>query len=130
MALKSNVFTEDHASFLEALADLGHFQMLVRWQLRLAKDSVGRSLKLLEKEGLANQFGAANGMSILNLFHDGKCDIRAPYGKRVSEGERLIQMVEELESRFNSFLLVWVFEKLEQIFRGRMGVYSISCVGR
>jgi hypothetical protein len=114
MASKNNVFSAEHAAFLEALADLGHFQLLVRWQLRLAKDSVGRSLMVLEKQGLPNQFGAANGMSIINLFHDGKLDIRAPYGKRVSEGAKLLPMTDELERRFNSFLLVRVFEKLEQ----------------
>ena len=114
MALRNNVFSAEYASFLDSLADLGHFQMLVGWQLRLAKDSVGRSLHVLEKQGIPNQYGAANCMSIINLFHDGKLDIRAPYGKRVSEGEKLIPMAEELERRFNSFLLVWVFEKLEQ----------------
>ena len=121
MALKSNEFTADHEAFLEALADLGHFQMLIGWQIRLAKDSVGKSLKVLEKQGLKDMYGAANGMSIINIFHDGKCDIRAPYGKRVSEGQNLQPMAEEMERRFNSFLLVWVFERLEKHLQSLYG---------
>src|ERR1019366_9542180 len=121
MALKSNVFTVEHEAFLESLADLGHYQMLIAWQLRLAKDSVGRSLKVVEKQGHKDMYGAANGMSIINIFHDGKLDIRAPYGKRVSEGERLLPMAEEMERRFNSFLLVWVFEKVEQHLQALYG---------
>jgi hypothetical protein len=114
MARRKNVFTTEHEAFLEALADLGHFQLLIGWQIRLAKDSFARSMEVLKKQGLPNAYGAANGMSIINIFHDGHLDIRAPYGKRVTEGEQLRPMAEEMERRFNSFLLVWVFELLEK----------------
>jgi hypothetical protein len=123
MAHKSNVFTSDHRAFLETLAVLGHFQMVVRWQLRLAKDSFKRSLDVAEKQGFKNQYGAGNGMSILNIFHDGERDIRAPYGKRVTQGEQLLPMAEEMERRFNSFLLVLIFEALEkhlQVLYGKL----------
>src|SRR5207244_1669895 len=48
------------------------------------------------------------------IFHDGTLDIRAPYGKRVTQDEQLLPMAEEMERRFNSFLLVWIFESLEK----------------
>jgi hypothetical protein len=115
MALKRNEFTADYEAFLEALADLGHFQQLIGWQLRLAKDSTARSIEVLAKQGHpSDAYFAANGMSIINIFHDGKLDIRAPYGKRVTKGEQLRPMAEEMERRFNSFLMVWVFELLEK----------------
>lgn len=123
MAYKSNVFTSEHQEFLKTLANLGHFQMLVSWQLRLAKDSFRRSLGVAEKQGFTNRYGAGNCMSILNIFHDGKVDIRAPYGKRVTQGEQLLPMADEMERRFNSFLLVWVFEALEkhlQVLYGKL----------
>ncbi|HLN32598.1 MAG TPA: hypothetical protein VK395_33020 [Gemmataceae bacterium] len=68
--------------------------MLVSWQLRLARDSFKRSLDVAKKHGFKNQYGAVNGMSILNIFHDGKLDIRAPYGKRNTHGEQLLPMAE------------------------------------
>jgi hypothetical protein len=33
MARRKNVFTAGHEAFLEALADLGHFQLLIGWQI-------------------------------------------------------------------------------------------------
>jgi hypothetical protein len=122
MALKKNVFTADHEAFLHALADFGHFELFIGWQLRLAKASVTRSLEIVEKQGHPNAYGAANGMSIINIFHDGQLDIRAPFGKRVTEGEQILPMAEEMERRFNSFLLVWVFEVLEKHL---MKLYSL-----
>jgi hypothetical protein len=130
MAEKANVFTADHEQFLETLADLGHFRLLVGWQLRLAQDSVARSLDVLEKQGHKNKYGAANGMSIINIFHDGKFDIRAPYGKRVTEGEQLRPMAEELERRFNSFLLVWIFEALEKHLQSLYGYLLFQLRGK
>jgi hypothetical protein len=114
MAAKKNVFTADHEAFLDALANLGHFELLLGWQLRLAKESVTRSLEVVGKQGYPNAYGAANGMSIIDIFHDGQLDIRAPYGKRVTQGEQLLPMADEMERRFNSFLFVWVFEVLEK----------------
>jgi len=117
MAVKANVFTTDHERFLETLADLGHFQQLVGWQLRLATGSFKESLNVIRSRGQKDWYGAGNGMVLIDILHVGELIVRAPYGKRVTQGQKLFPMAEEMERRFNSFLLVWLFEALEKHLR-------------
>jgi hypothetical protein len=130
MAEKANVFTAEHKSFFNALADLGHFRLLVGWQLGIARHEVTGSNELLEKRGLKNQFGAANCLSVINLFHKGKFVIRAPFGKRVTQGDQILPMVDALERRFNSFLLVWTFEALEKHLQALFGLLLFQLRGK
>src|SRR5260370_1252581 len=51
MALKTNVFTEDLALLHNTLADYGHYQLFVRWQLEQASKGIERSMAVLEKGG-------------------------------------------------------------------------------
>jgi hypothetical protein len=121
MGAKANIFTADQDLFLASLADSAHYQMLVSWQLRLAKESFGCSLEYLENRGLKNHYGAGNCLSILNIFHNGQLDIRAPHGKRVTEGEQLVPMANEMERRFNSLVWVSVFEIFEKYVKALFG---------
>src|SRR5438067_509816 len=85
MALKANIFTQVFDDLCQTVADYGHYQHFLQWQLKQGRKSVERSLTLLEKRGKKEALFTANCQSIVNPFHDGKWVIRAPYGKRVSQ---------------------------------------------
>ena len=113
MALKANVFTPDFEDLLRTVANYGHYQHFVRWHLKLGKRSVVLSLQVLEKQGIKDEYFTGNCQSVVNPFHDGEWVIRAPYGNRVSKGQNIFVMSREMEGRFNSFVLVSVYEALE-----------------
>src|SRR5687768_9343186 len=113
MALKNNIFTSDLDAFLDNLGTLGHYRVLVAWQLEHSKELIQRSIDDLELHGLKNAMLAFSAMSLMNIFGDAKYDIRAPFGHRNTEGDDVITMTNEMERRFNSFLLVSMFEELE-----------------
>lgn len=117
MSLKANTFTQDLDFLHERLADLSHYQSFVRWQLEHAKKGLIRSLDYVEKRGQKNQYFTATGLSLFNIFHDGQFPIRAPLGKRVTDGEKLLSVSEEMERRFNSLILVSMFETLEKYLK-------------
>lgn len=112
MALKANVFTQDFDELLRTVADYGHYQHFVQWQFKLAKQRVERSSAALDKQGI-NGFFMGNRQTVVNPFHDGEWVIRDAYGKRVSEGQDIFVVSREMEGRFNSFVLVAVYEALE-----------------
>jgi hypothetical protein len=117
MSPKANTFTKDLNSLHEHLADLNHYQSFVHWQLGNAKEGLRRSLDYMDKRGLKNEYFTATGLSLFNIFHDGQLPIRAPLGKRVTDGETLLAMSEEMERRFNSLILVSIFEALERFLK-------------
>jgi len=121
MSLKNHVFTPDFTLFLERLASFSHYQSFGGWQLAQAKKTIERSLDVVEKQGHKNQYGTGTGMSLFNIFHDGQLPIRAPFGKRVTQGEELLPMAEEMERRFNALILVSVFETLEVYLKALYG---------
>src|SRR5216683_6855124 len=117
MSLKKNTFTMDLNTLHETLADLSHYQSFVRWQLGHAKEGLKLSLDYVEKHGQKNQYFTATGLSLFNIFHDGQWPIRAPLGKRITNGETLLVMSDEMERRFNSLILVSMFETLEKYLK-------------
>lgn len=120
MALKANVFTKDFEKFRETMTDLSHLLLLVGWQLGESKKSVARSLAVLEKQGHKNKFGAGNGLSIVNVFSKIGPQ-RIPGGKRITEGESIIPMTEEMEGRFHSYIFVAGYERLESYLKALYG---------
>jgi len=118
MALKKNVFTTDLQEFHNRLASFRHYRSFVSWQLGQAKNGIQSSLDMLERRGAKNQYGAGTGMSLFNIFHDGQYPIRALFG---TEGEKIVPMADEMERRFNSYILVSVFEILEAFLKAAYG---------
>ncbi len=120
LALKTNVFTKDFEKFQESMTDFSHLLLLVGWQLGESKKSVERSLAILEKQGLKNKFGAGNGLSIVNVFNKIGPQ-RAPGSKRITEGESIIPMTQEMEGRFHSYLFVAGYERMESYLKALYG---------
>lgn len=121
MALRTNVFTKDFDSFRESMADLSHYLLLVDWRFGEANQSVEQSLAILEKQGHKNKFFAGSALSVVNVFHSGTAPMRAPCGKRITEGETIVPMTKEMEGRFHSYLLVAGFERLEALLKDLYG---------
>ena len=120
MALKTNVFAKDFEKFRESMTDLSHLLLLVGWQLGESKASMERSLAILEKQGRKNKFGASNGLSIVNVFKKIGPQ-RAPGSKRITEGESIVPMTQEMEGRFHSYLFVAGYERLESYLKALYG---------
>ena len=115
MALKPNVFTSDFVSLNDQLKRLASYQHFVGWQLKQANASIVRSLELFDKKGWErDKYFAARGLSLLNVFHDGEYVIRPPAGATIIRGEELLEMSDEMNRKFNAFMLVHCFEDFEQ----------------
>jgi hypothetical protein len=117
MSLKKNTFVPFWNAFHESLADLNAYQHFIRWQLGHGRKLLIRSLEIVKKEGKPDSYFIGSGLSLMNIFHDGEFRIAAPLGKRITKGADLLRMSGEMEGRFNSFILVSVFETLERFFK-------------
>jgi hypothetical protein len=112
MALKKNEFTPDFDAFLNTLSDISHYQYFVACQLKEARERIDSSLKAFKEKGFEEHYFTFNQLSIVNIFHDGKWITRAPAGGRFTKGANLRVMAEEMERRFNAYLLMDAFESL------------------
>jgi hypothetical protein len=113
MANRKNIFTDDLKDFLESVANTGHYKNFVAWQMAQSVHSMTRSLDVVAKQGRKNEFGAGNCQAIVNLLHKGEWVVRSPYGVRFSQGAKLLPMAQEMEGRFNSLILVSLYELFE-----------------
>jgi hypothetical protein len=103
MALKANVFNAAFSEFIDRFAMLTHYQGFVRWQLKQAKAGVVRSLEHFDKKGWDKAaYFTFHGFTLINVFHDGKLVIRNPGGGRLTRGEDVLLMSDEMERKFNS----------------------------
>lgn len=124
MALKSNAFTPRFTAFNQQLVRLVCYQGFVRWQLAQAKAGVISSLKAYEKQGWnPDTFFSAHGLSLVNVFHEGHCVIRSPAGGTIARGEEILQMSDEMERKFNAFMLAYSFEAFKQYVTGLWGTF-------
>lgn len=121
VALKKNVFTKDFDKFQEAMTDLSHLLLLVGWQLGASQKSMERSLAIVEMQGHKNKFGAANGLSLVNVFRDATGPQRAPGSTRSTIGESIVPMLKEMEGRYHSYLFVAGYERLESYLKTMYG---------
>jgi hypothetical protein len=121
MAKKSNVFSNNITTFLRISVDLLHLLHFVPWQFRLASGPTEKSLAILEKKGIRNNFGPMTGSSIVDIFHNGEYVIRAPVGSRVTRGDDIKRMVAEVEGRFNASVLTSLHEALEAFHESAYG---------
>jgi hypothetical protein len=113
MAKKKNVFTDAWIVFHNAAVDLSHLLSFLPWQLKMARKLTQQSLDVLEKRGLKGNFGAATGLSIIDVFREGEFTYRAPAGKRSTGGDDIERMLSEVEGRFNNSVLLSLHEALE-----------------
>ena len=122
MALRANIFTADYFLFIDRVANLNHYQGFVRWQLGQARAGLLRGLEHFRKKGWdPNAYLSGHRLSIANIFHDGEYVTRAPVEGRVSKGDDVLLMSEEMERRFNSFILVSAFEDFEHYLKSVFG---------
>lgn len=117
MALKANAFIDDFDGFRESIADLSHYQFMIDWGLKEAKNSATRSLAAMEKMGHKNKFGGGNAITITDVFHVGTGVRRAPGGVRTTQGKKIVPMTKDVEGRFHSYLLVGGFERFEALLK-------------
>jgi len=124
MALKANVFNEAFQLLFDRFAVLTHYQGFVRWQLKQAKAGVVRSLEHFDKKGWDRAaYVAFDGFTLINVFHDGKLVLKGPGGGRLTRGEDVLLMSEEMERKFNSFVLVYGFEEFERFLKVAFGFF-------
>lgn len=117
MALMGNPFTSDLNALFQVLAQLTHYQGFVRWQLGQAKEGVQKSLDYFDKKGWdRDAYFAAHGTSLMNMFHP-KIILREPIGGHFTKGSAVLRMSEEMERKFNSFMLVYTFEAFERYLK-------------
>lgn len=121
MAKKKNTFTPDLESFLTQSVDLLHLLHFMPWQLKMARSQTEKSLDVLEKRGIRDNFGPATGSSIVDIFHDGEYVVRAPVGKRITRGDDVTRLASEMEGRFNATVLVSLHEALETYLKNLYG---------
>jgi len=130
MALKANVFNEAFSELIDRLAMLTHYQGFVRWQLAQAKAGIARSLEHFEKKGWDKKaYFTFHGFGVVNVFHDGQFVIRNPAGGRLTQGEDLLLMSDEMERKFNSFMLVYGFEEFERFLKTAFGLFLYEIRG-
>lgn len=113
MAKKTNIFTDDWLTFHDVAVDLSQMLTFVPWQLKMARDATKRSLDAVEKMGHPGKFGAATGLSIIDVFREGEFTYRMPAGKRATSGHDIGPMISEVEGRFNNSVLLSLHEALE-----------------
>lgn len=122
MAPKANVFTIAVEKFLSDLSDLNHYQGFVKWQLEHAKASVETGLAHFdEKKWPKDMFASAHSICIFDMFHTGSHIRLAGVAGRVTAGDAIIVMADEMERRFNAFMLSYTFEALESYLRATYG---------
>ena len=113
MAKKTNVFTDDWITFHDVAVDLCHMLNFVPWQLEMGRNATKRSLDVVEQNGHPGNFGAATGLSIIDVFREGELTQKMPAGKRVTSGGDIESMISEVEGRFNNSILLSLHEGLE-----------------
>jgi hypothetical protein len=114
MSKVNNVFTVDILDMLNTATDLDHLVTFVPWLHKLAEPTIKKSNEILKKRGAPpNSFGPGTGLSIVNVFHDGQYITRAPAGKRITQGDDVRRMAEEIEGRMNASLLTVLHESWE-----------------
>ena len=124
MAKKANIFTEDWNDFHDIAVNLRHLLALLPWQLKMANDATQRTLSVLERQGHKNNFGAATGLTIIDVFRNRDRDeftYRAPLGKRDTSGEEIEIVMNEVQARFNNSVVVSLHEAFERFVRGVFG---------
>ena len=124
MAEKTNIFSEDWDEFHEIAVNLRHLLTLLPWQLKMADNATQRTLDHLARQGNKNKFGAASGLSIIDVFRKrSRVDFtyRAPLGKRDTSGERIQIVMEEVKARFNNSIIVSMHEILEKYVKAIYG---------
>lgn len=118
MAKVKNDFTADTLDLLSTATDLDHLVTFVPWLHKMAEPTIKRSNQILEKHGAPpNSFGPGTGISIVNVFHDGQYITRAPAGKRITQGDDVRRMAEEIEGRMNASLLTVLHESWESFLK-------------
>lgn len=106
MGLKRNSFTPDLKSFTTALVNFTHYQHFIGWQTKQSRESIQRSLELLDKKGFKDQFGTGTALAITDILNPSKWVHRASAGGRLTSGDALLRMGDEMQRRFNALLLV------------------------
>jgi hypothetical protein len=121
MALKKNVFTADLNSFFDSLVTYNHWHFQMKSQLEKAKANTEKLFQKFVDKGWSNEFVSGAALGIIDIFHKGEWVIRAPIGGRTIKGQEAIAMVDETERRFNSLLLVSLFERFETFLKAIYG---------
>lgn len=116
MSKSQNVFTEDTLTFLTTVVDLDHVLSLAACLHRFAESGIEKTGELFERNDVSrDRIITATRIAIHDLFVCGHC---WPFGGKVTQGNDIGLMVEEIEGRMNASLLTVLHESLEIYIRG------------
>jgi hypothetical protein len=121
MAKKKNSFTPDLFKFIDSLVVLRHYHFFVTCQLKRARESSERELESVKQIAAEDDYLTGSAVIIKNVFAEGQPGSQVGVGGRITKGREVIQLADEMERRFSAFVLVSMFELVEDLLKSMYG---------